>query len=61
MTDELKQSFVDGHNKLRNEQALGKTGHIFNNKTVADMATVVSIRFSFFNCAFDAHLCSAYT
>lgn len=42
ITDELKKLFLDGHNKIRNEQALGKTGHIFR-KTVADMATVVSI------------------
>lgn len=43
ITDEFKQLFIDVHNKLRNEQALGKTGHIFT-KTVADMASVVSIR-----------------
>lgn len=41
ITDEYQQLFLDGHNKLRNEQALGKTGHIFT-KTVADMASVVS-------------------
>lgn len=33
--------FVDGHNKLRNQQALGQTGGIFTD-TAADMATVVS-------------------
>lgn len=43
ITDELKQLFLDGHNKFRNELALGKTGHIFDKKTAADMATVVSI------------------
>lgn len=44
ITDKLKQVFVDGHNRFRNEQALGKTGELFLDKTVADMATVVSLR-----------------
>lgn len=34
--------FLDGHNKLRSQHALGKTGGIFNETTVADMATMVS-------------------
>ena len=34
--------FLDGHNKMRNQHALGKTEGIFNETTVADMATIVS-------------------
>ena len=37
----LQALFVDGHNKLRNKQALGQTGSIFKN-TASDMATTVS-------------------
>lgn len=33
--------FLDGHNKLRSQHALGNTGGIFNGTTVADMATMV--------------------
>lgn len=38
----MKQLFLDHHNELRNEQALAKTGHVFD-KTASDMASVVSI------------------
>lgn len=41
MTDELKQWFIDGHNKLRNQHALGQTGGLFTD-TVSNMASLVS-------------------
>lgn len=41
MTDELKQWFLDGHNKLRNKHALGQTGGLFSD-TVSNMASMVS-------------------
>lgn len=40
ITDEIKAMFVNGHNKLRNQQALGQTGGIFSDPA-ADMATMV--------------------
>lgn len=42
MNDVLMTLFLDGHNELRNQHALGQTGGIFNETTVADMATIVS-------------------
>lgn len=46
INDALMTIFLDGHNKFRNEFALGQTDGIFNDTTVADMATIVSqIRF----------------
>lgn len=42
INDALMAMFLDGHNKFRNQHALGKTEGIFNETTVADMATMVS-------------------
>lgn len=45
---DLMSMFLDGHNKLRNQHALGQTEGIFNGTTVADMATMVGpTRFHF--------------
>lgn len=42
INDALMAMFLDGHNKLRNQLALGQTEGIFNDTTIADMATIVS-------------------
>lgn len=56
ITNQMKQLFLDIHNKLRNDQALGKTGHIFT-KTASDMATLVSTAI-FMRTPFKFILCS---